>query len=78
MRDDAGDAFLVNLLVHPDHQKQGLGRPCANHAIYALTEDGIQCVWVAFDEQLDHLDRFYRSCGFDIQTDGVFDIAAPR
>ncbi|SVA88040.1 uncharacterized protein METZ01_LOCUS140894 [marine metagenome] len=42
--DDAGHAFLVNLLDHPDHQKQGLGRRCVNHAIYALTEDGVQCV----------------------------------
>ena len=76
--DGAGDAFLVNLLVHPNYQRQGLGRQFVRHAINALTDEGIQCIWVMFDEQLDHLDRFYRSCGFDIQKAGVFDNAAPR
>ena len=76
--DGVGDAFLVNLLVHPDYQRRGLGRRFVKYAVDALTEDGIQCVWVTFDEQLDHLDRFYRLCGFDIQKAGVFDNAAPR
>lgn len=68
--DGIGNAFLVDLMVHPDYQAQGLGQAIVKHAIQSLKMDGIRAIEVIFD---DHLVPFYRSCGFHIMKSGIID-----
>jgi ribosomal protein S18 acetylase RimI-like enzyme len=68
--DGVGDAFLVDLIVHPDIQRRGYGRALVAAAVAALTEDGIKCIQVTFNP---HLASFYRSCGLYIFRAGIID-----
>ncbi len=73
--DGVGDAFLVDLMVHPDFQRRGFGKAIVSRAIEDLTADGIRCIQATFKPE-DEV--FYRSCGFYIFKAGIIDSAAPR
>jgi ribosomal protein S18 acetylase RimI-like enzyme len=68
--DGIGDAFLVDLMVHPKVQRRGIGRALVDAAIDGLTRDGIKCIQVTFDPELE---SFYRACGFYIFRGGIID-----
>jgi GNAT superfamily N-acetyltransferase len=68
--DGIRDAFLVDLMVHPEIQGRGFGRALVEVAVAALTMDGIKCIQVTFDP---YLESFYRSCGFHIFRAGIID-----
>ena len=55
------DALLVDLMVHPGFQKQGLGRALVNEAVASLSDDAIRYIQVIFNPALL---GFYRECGF--------------
>ena len=55
------DALLVDLMVHPKFQKQGLGRALVTKAITSLSNDSIRYIQVIFTPELTD---FYRRCGF--------------
>jgi len=73
--DGIGDALLVNIIVHPQHQKQGLGTKFVSTAIASLTADGIQCIWTTF---IPKNEPFYLNCGFKILRSGVVDNSTQR
>lgn len=73
--DGVGDAFLVDLMVHPKAQHQGIGSALVNAAVEGLTGDGIKCIQVTFDPELE---SFYRACGFYIFKGGIIDNDARR
>jgi ribosomal protein S18 acetylase RimI-like enzyme len=74
--DGIADAFLVDLMIHPDFQHEGLGKALVAHAIGALQADGIRCVEVIFAPELE---AFYRACGFhDVVKAGIIDSGAGR
>ena len=73
--DGVGDAFLVDLMVHPDFQKRGIGMAIVSKAIAELTKDGIRCIQATFRPKHE---GFYRRCGFYIFKAGIIDNAAPR
>jgi N-acetylglutamate synthase-like GNAT family acetyltransferase len=68
--DGIGDALLVDLMVHPDYQHQGLGKALVIQAINDLRADGIQLIQVVFEPELE---AFYRECGFHIVKAGIID-----
>jgi len=68
--DGIGDAFLVDLMVHPDHQHQGLATALVERAIEEISRDGVRCMEVIFDPRLD---GFYRRFGFHIVSAGIID-----
>jgi len=68
--DGIGDAFLVDLIVHPDFQRRGFGHALVDAAVSALTADGIKCIQVTFHPELE---PFYRHCGFHIFKAGIID-----
>jgi ribosomal protein S18 acetylase RimI-like enzyme len=73
--DGIGDAFLVDLMVHPEHQHQGLATALVTRAIEEVTADGIRCIQVIFDSTLD---AFYRRFGFEIVNAGIVDRWSPK
>jgi GNAT superfamily N-acetyltransferase len=68
--DGIADAFLVDLMVHPDFQGRGIGQALVNQAIEGLRADGIRAIQVIFEP---HLEPFYRACGFHIMQSGIID-----
>ncbi|MGQ9630397.1 MAG: GNAT family N-acetyltransferase [bacterium] len=70
--DGIADAFLVDLMVHPDFQRRGIGRALISRAIEDLSADGIRCIQAIFDPNLE---PFYRKCGFHIVKAGIIDRA---
>jgi GNAT superfamily N-acetyltransferase len=68
--DGIADAFLVDLMVHPDYQGIGIGHALITQAIEALRAEGIRAIQVIFEP---HLESFYRKCGFHIMQSGIID-----
>ena len=68
--DGINNAFLVDLMVHPEYQKAGLGISIVRTAIADLKQACIRCVQVTFD---DDLKPFYKQCGFHIFSGGIID-----
>jgi ribosomal protein S18 acetylase RimI-like enzyme len=64
------DAFLVDLMVDPSARRRGIARALVDAAIAALTADGIKCIQVTFDPELE---SFYRDRGFHIFKGGIID-----
>jgi N-acetylglutamate synthase-like GNAT family acetyltransferase len=72
--DGIGDAFLVDLIVHPDDQGKGIGQALVTKAINDLRSDGIRTIEVIFQP---YLETFYRACGFHIMQSGIIDTWKP-
>ncbi len=70
LSDGIADPFLLDLMVHPDHQKTGLGSQLAKAAIRDMRQAGVRCVQVTFN---DDLEPFYARCGFHIFKGGIID-----
>ncbi len=58
LSDEVSDAFLMDLAVHPHHQRSGIGRQIVRRAIRDLKEAGIQCVQVTFNDDLEVIRYF--------------------
>jgi len=68
--DGVADAFLVDLMVHPDFQRQGLGKLLVRETVKYAKSIGVQCVHVTYNRDLED---FYRDCGFHIFGGGIID-----
>jgi len=55
------DAYIQDLMVHPDYQAKGIGTELMNHMIAALKERHIYMISVVFEEKLK---SFYSRFGF--------------
>ena len=67
------DALLVDLMVHPSFQKQGLARALVTEAVTSLKSDAIRYIQVIFDPGLV---EFYRKCGFStIQSAAMIEVS---
>ena len=70
--DGVADAFLVDLMIHPDFQHQGIGKALITHAINDLKARDIRCIQLTFAPELE---PFYQACGFHIVKAGIIDTA---
>ena len=70
LSDGVADAFLLDLMVRPDHQKNGIASALVKEAIRELKSAGVKCVQVLFDPELE---PFFRRFGFHILRAGVID-----
>lgn len=61
-------AFLLDTTVHPDVQRQGIGRELVTRAALVAHERGI--AWLHVDYE-PHLESFYRGCGFQHTAAGL-------
>jgi GNAT superfamily N-acetyltransferase len=59
--DGDAHAFLLDTTVHPDYQRQGIGTALVREATSLAREKGVE--WLHVDYE-DHLEPFYRTCGF--------------
>jgi len=70
LSDGIADAFLLDLMVHPEHQGAGLGIRLVRTAAADVKRAGIRCLQVTFN---DDLEPFYKKCGFHIFKGGIID-----
>ncbi|MCL1888588.1 MAG: GNAT family N-acetyltransferase [Kiritimatiellaeota bacterium] len=55
------DAYIQDLMVHPDYQKRGVGTGLMNRVIARLKADGIYAISVLYEARLH---PFYKHFGF--------------
>jgi aminoglycoside 3-N-acetyltransferase I len=60
---EASEIFLYDIAVHPDLQRQGIGRLLVAHLRQAASEEGIDTLWVPADNEDQHALDFYRALG---------------
>ena len=70
LSDGISDAFLLDLMIHPDFQGKQIGRQLVRRGIKDMQDAGIRCVQVTFTENLRD---FYARCGFHIFGGGIID-----
>jgi GNAT superfamily N-acetyltransferase len=56
-------SFIVDLIIHPDFQKKGIGKLFVTHIIDELKKDGLKFIQLTFNKELE---PFYKACGFEI------------
>lgn len=61
------DAYIQDLMVHPDYQGQGIGTELMNKMIALLKQNHIYMISVIFDENLK---EFYNRFGFQFACAG--------
>ena len=67
-------AVLLDTTVHPDVQRRGVGSRLVREAAAMARERGAEWLHVDYD---DHLDGFYRGCGFRPAPAGLIDLTEP-
>ena len=71
LSDGVHHAFLADVLVHPDHQRRGIGRRLVRGAVERLAARGVTLFHVDFAEPNA---AFYRACGFRLGRGGYLEI----
>ncbi len=70
LSDGISDAFLLDLMVHPDVEREQIGSRLVKRGIRDMKDAGIRYVQVTFNENLRD---FYARCGFHIFGGGCID-----
>ncbi|MFH1616150.1 MAG: GNAT family N-acetyltransferase [Planctomycetota bacterium] len=68
--DGVSDAFLGDLMVHPDCRRRGIGSALVKAAVRYVIDQGIRCTQVAFCPPEE---PFFEQLGFYIMRAGVID-----
>ena len=68
--DGIDDAYVRDLIVHPDSQRCGIGSKMLDMIIKRVRSDGIKMVNVVFEPDLK---EFYRKANFSIKSGGLID-----
>ncbi len=68
--DGIDDAYIRNLIVHPEYQRRGIGLKLLGLATGRIKADGIKTTNVLFEPELA---SFYRKAGFVIIAGGLID-----
>lgn len=72
--DGVADAYIRDLVVHPDHQRRGVGSHLLSLLIRTVRDAGIRMVNIVFEPGLT---PFYRKAGFHVVSGGMIDFDPP-
>ena len=70
------DAYIQDVMVHPDYQRQGIGTQLMEKLLSRLEEDGIYMVSVIYGEET--LRHFYERFGFYTMLSGQRELRPGR
>jgi GNAT superfamily N-acetyltransferase/predicted nucleotidyltransferase len=70
LSDGVRHAVLIDVIVHPSRQRQGMGRGLVSAAVDHVRSHGIETVHVDFVEEIA---PFYERCGFRIGLGGIYE-----
>ena len=68
--DGIGDAFLVDLMVHPKFRSKGIGTALVKTAILDIKSDGVKFIQIIFDPEME---TFFKRLGFHLVKAGIID-----
>jgi ribosomal protein S18 acetylase RimI-like enzyme len=68
--DGIDDAYIRDLVVHPDYQRRGIGSKLLEMVINRVKSDGIKMINVVFEPRLT---AFYKKASFVIISGGIID-----
>jgi len=68
--DGIDDAYIRDLVVHPEYQRRGIGLNMLHMAIKRVQIDGIKMIHVIFEPRLE---KFYKRANFTILKAGQID-----
>lgn len=68
--DGIDDAYIRDLVVHPDYQHRGIGSKLLAIVVGRIKSDGIKMANVVFEPDLG---EFFKKAGFTIMAGGVID-----
>jgi GNAT superfamily N-acetyltransferase len=71
--DNVRHAFLLDVMVHSDFQKKGIGRAVVLRAVEEMCQRGVTAFHV---DCAPENARFYEKCGFKMCAGGWLDLAA--
>lgn len=71
-RTQTSEVFIYDLAVHPDYQRNGIGRLLVGALLKAAQAEGIEVVFVPADNQDQHALEFYRAIGGVAQPVTIF------
>lgn len=66
------DAYIQDLIVHPDYQRQGIGRVLLKRTLARLHDEGIYMVSVIYGDA--DLARYYEEFGFTTMLCGQMEL----
>ena len=69
--DGGAHAFLLDTTVHPHWQRHGIGRRLVTAAVTDARTYGVTWLHVDYEQ---HLDNFYRGCGFRSTDAGLLQL----
>ena len=69
--DGVADAYVRDLVVHPDHQREGVGSRLLSLLVETVRDAGIRMVSTVFEPDLA---AFYRRAGFHLVSGGMIDL----
>lgn len=70
------DAYIQDLMIHPDYQKQGIGRQLMQRTLSRLRNEGIYMVSVIYGDA--ELKKYYESFGFTTMLCGQMELRPGR
>jgi GNAT superfamily N-acetyltransferase len=70
LSDGVRHAILIDVIVHPDRRRQGIGRRLVAEAVSYARRRGVTILHVDFAPEHS---EFYRRCGFRIGLGGIHD-----
>ena len=70
------DAYIQDLMVHPDYQHQGVGRQLLQNVLDRLHADGVYMVSIIYGEA--GLAHYYESFGFSTMLCGQMELRPGR
>ncbi|MBR6666766.1 MAG: GNAT family N-acetyltransferase [Clostridia bacterium] len=70
------DAYIQDLMVHPDYQQQGIGRQLMQRTLERLRNEGIYMVSVIYGDA--ELQKYYEEFGFTTMLCGQMELRPER
>ncbi len=71
LSDGVRHAVLLDVIVHPSHQRKGVGKALVLAAVEHIQAHGITIIHVDFEPETT---MFYEACGFRVGLGGIYEV----
>ncbi len=71
LSDGVRHAVLLDVIVHPSHQRKGVGKALVTTAVEHIKAHSITIIHVDFEPETT---VFYEACGFQVGLGGIYEI----
>ncbi len=75
LSDEVRHAVLLDVIVHPSHQRKGVGKALVATAIEHIRAHRITIIHVDFELETT---AFYKACGFQVGLGGIIELSSAK